>query len=418
MRSLAIGALFLATRATLCLPAPYMPDTVLYFEYARRFAAGLRPYADVPVEYPPLALALFSLPMALVPAAACRPDVPAAQLERYFATYRAGFVSEMLLLDVLGFAALAWVCGCARLGAAPLIAYTVFGALLQPLVYDRFDLALGVLLLAAIAPAAGGRLARAASLLATCAGFLLTLVPILLLPLLVLMPRRAAPLWRRIGEAVLWFAVPGAAVTAIAAAVWGSALFGFVGYHRERGIQIESTWSSVALLGKWFGQSFGIDDAYGAQHLTGGATRVMRALSLPVMAVAWIASTLLVLAAWHRQRDRDHRAMVAADACTGCVAVLLAFLICSKVLSPQFMLWLVPLVPVCCPRDLRARNWLWLVFGLVLLLTSWIFRYRYWDLVAFRTGAVILLLARNALLVGAWVLIVRSVLRRAPEASH
>ena len=37
-------------------------DITVYFDYAQRMANGARPYRDFPVEYPPLAVPLFTLP--------------------------------------------------------------------------------------------------------------------------------------------------------------------------------------------------------------------------------------------------------------------------------------------------------------------------------------------------------------------
>ena len=58
-------------------------------------------------------------------------------------------------------------------------------------------------------------------------------------------------------------------------------------------------------------------------------------------------------------------------------ASLVAFIALSKVLSPQFLIWLIPLVPLVRGRRGLAASAL---FGLALLLTQLWFPIRYWDL--------------------------------------
>ena len=57
-------------------------------------------------------------------------------------------------------------------------------------------------------------------------------------------------------------------------------------------------------------------------------------------------------------------------------ASVLAFVALGKVLSPQFLIWLVPLVPLVCGRRGLAASAL---LGLALVLTQFWFPFRYWD---------------------------------------
>ena len=65
----AVGIMAVLTLVVLLLALPRVPyglhsisDIVLYQEYAQKMAHGLQPYRDFPVEYPPLAVAIFRLP--------------------------------------------------------------------------------------------------------------------------------------------------------------------------------------------------------------------------------------------------------------------------------------------------------------------------------------------------------------------
>ena len=82
-----------------------------FYDYAGKLAAGLWPYRDVPVEYPPVAIALLllpALPLLLFPGIAPRPDtaflhvthLPAPDPTRYGA-YGVSFAVQMLLIDAL-----------------------------------------------------------------------------------------------------------------------------------------------------------------------------------------------------------------------------------------------------------------------------------------------------------------------------
>jgi hypothetical protein len=78
-----------------------------------------------------------------------------------------------------------------------------------------------------------------------------------------------------------------------------------------------------------------------------------------------------------------------------CVAAFIAF---GKVLSPQFLIWLLPLVPLVRGRRGLAASG---VLALALLLTQLWFPYRYWDLALRQDGiASWLVFVRDLVLVG------------------
>jgi len=94
----------------------------------------------------------------------------------------------------------------------------------------------------------------------------------------------------------------------------------------------------------------------------------------------------------------------------GALVVLLAAMVASKVLSPQYLVWLTPFVPfVIGPR----RRAVWAGVVVTGLLTYWLYPWRYDALLNRETSALALLAARNIALVATAVLAVIS-LRRAP----
>ena len=73
----------------------------------------------------------------------------------------------------------------------------------------------------------------------------------------------------------------------------------------------------------------------------------------------------------------------------------------SKVLSPQYMIWLLPLVPLSAGGAAGAI--VCAVFLVTCLLTTQVFPTHYDDLLAFRYPGPELLLVRNLLLAALWV---------------
>ena len=256
------------------------------------------PYRDFAVDYPPGALPVF-----IVPA--------------WFGDYAN---------------ALEWVmasCGVALVGVLAFVRReAAYYAALAPLlvgslILSRFDLWPALLLVAALAALLGGRDSIGWA-------FLGAAVAAKLWPLVVVPP---ALLWSaRRGHArsaVVGLAVAAAAFVPFAVVaphgVWHTLSSQF-----SRPLQVES-------LGAAFLTTFGhpsIVSTHGSQNIAGhGALdAVLSAVGTIAVIAAWIA-----FASGPTTRDRFVRYAVAA-AC--------AFVAFDKVLSPQYLLWLIPLVPL------------------------------------------------------------------------
>lgn len=140
---------------------------------------------------------------------------------------------------------------------------------------------------------------------------------------------------------------------------------GFLGEQSGRGLQMES----VAAL-PWYVRDLVTGEAV-PQMVRYGSYEIPSAAADTVADLLKFASLLALAAAaaWWWGRDRAIRAGRSdlANAATGydfVFAIVLVLVVVSRVLSPQFMIWLLGLAAfVLCSRDSRLRVPAWIVFG-------------------------------------------------------
>jgi hypothetical protein len=111
------------------------------------------------------------------------------------------------------------------------------------------------------------------------------------------------------------------------------------------------------------------------------------------------AALLIALWVWYARGPATRERFLAA-----CAAAVCAFVAFGKVLSPQFLIWLVPLVPlVWGRRGLVASG----ALAAALVLTQLWFPHRYWELaLEFDEPASWFVLARDLVLVWLTLLLV------------
>jgi uncharacterized membrane protein len=358
-------------------------DVHLYGGFAHEVFAGHVPYRDFFMEYPPGALAVFLPP-------------------QVFGTshYNAAFKSLMALCGAATIVVLALLL--VRLGATRARLWIALGLFaLSPVAlgpislntYDAWPALLTVvalaLLLAALPVAAFAVLGLA---------FAAKVYPV------VLVPPALVYVWRTAGRRLaLWSSAAFAAVAVVVVLPFlALAPHGLVESFRAqaaRALQVESLFG--ALLGVadrlgWYSAHVVHRTGHAVSYdLTGTLPRVLAGFSslaqvIAVAVVAWL---------YARGRDEPRRLVVAfAGAVTG-------FLAFTRFFSPQYMVWLVPLVLLLGPLE-------WALTAAALVLAQvWFFHYR--DV--FALGDYIWLVAvRDVLLVVLFVVLCR----RAVEDEH
>lgn len=189
--------------------------------------------------------------------------------------------------------------------------------------------------------------------------------------------------------------------------VGGTNIFSFATAQQNRGLQIESVlatpWMWLATNGQ---AEVYFDESYLTNQIRGFGAEEFAAVSNLLLAAALIGVFLLA----HRalRLGQNHRE-VYVFASAASVASLIVF---NKVGSPQFMLWLVvPAIAASYFGVSRAKHLLGIT-GAILLLTQLIYPVFYIELLGLETFSLLLLTARNLLIV---ILLVVSSLALARE---
>jgi uncharacterized membrane protein len=314
-------------------------DVGHYEDFGRRILDGEVPYDDFYVEYPPLALPTFVVPALMT---------DDQMLPHRFASkgYQRAFKLQMAAFGLTSLLIAAWIL--ARLRRSRREAAFALGAIaLSPLVlghvflnrYDAWPALLGV---AALAALLARRSALAGALLAI--GFAAKIFAAAVVPV------AAIRLLRTEGRSQLARAAVAATLVALVCfGVFAVVAFGGIGFsywsQARRQLQIESLGSSLLLVADQFGLYSAriVAGAPGSIDLAGTIPDVVALLSTLVQVGAVVGVTWLYL----RGPESEERLV------TAYVAAVTAFLVFAKVLSPQYLVWLVPLVPLV--GGLRGR---------------------------------------------------------------
>ena len=127
-------------------------------------------------------------------------------------------------------------------------------------------------------------------------------------------------------------------------------------YFFNRPIQVESVPATILWLGTFWGFAFKIVQSYGSVNINSELNGNISLSSTVFLVLA------LLYTFWLQWRGK-------LDIYTASLLTVMIIIVTGKVFSPQYLIWLAPLVAF-----VGEANWKWLVtWGAVGLLTTWVY---------------------------------------------
>lgn len=353
-------------------------DLPHYFEIARALWSGAVPYREIWIEYPPYAVLCF-LPFGLIAD------------ERTF-----GIVFGLFLVAVDGAIKAVLLKEGQRLGAwrglVPFALFTLVSWIQAFWYLKRFDLIPAALTVAVAVAASKRQDGRAGTLLSLAIGT--KIYAVILAPVLLLISRHGRAERRfLIGMAL------GLLPLLLLSAVWP--WWSFAVFQAGRGLQVESLLASVLWLMKQLGaidvRWVGAEAAY---ELHGRAPALLHGW-VDALWAAVVSASVVVSA----RVARAQAPVGAPEIARLLLLPVLALVAFGPVLSPQFTIWLTGLSALA----LFASRGPAVVILLAAALTRLVYPAPHYQ-TGLDLAHTLVLLARNALLVGAWVALFRQLL--------
>jgi len=297
-------------------------DVQTYGSWAHQIVElGGSPYSGVPIEYPPGVL-----PFVLAPAVMFTVGGP----------YLLGFVALMVLIDALGLFGLVVLARRWGSGLGPWL-WVLALPVLGPLSWVRLDMVPAVATIWAIVAATSSRWASMGALLAF--GAMTKVYAAFLVPAAWVISRRRRAVVVGAVTVLILCVIPfvrslDEMATSVAA------------YHLHRGIQAESLWANGLLIAhRVGGYPVRVVFQFSSDHVASGISPMLVQVSTVLSFAALLPGIVL---ASRRTNRGDVHALAAIM-----FATLSLLLVTTRVLSPQYLLWLIALgaAVVCLPRS-------------------------------------------------------------------
>jgi hypothetical protein len=338
-------------------------DVSLYSGWADALVdGGQGAYSDVRIEYPPGAL-----PFILAPKIVPGND------------YLKAFIGMSALIDIAAMFGLYLMAR--RWGSWwGMALWVVALPALGPIAYLRLDLVPAVAMIWAFERLSSDDWLGGGGWLGV--GAIAKLYPLLFLPAAAILAKHRG---RFVVAAIAVFCAPLLPLIPSLNEVISSVL----GYHTQRGIQVESLWGGILFLAQKSGSDVSIGVSFAALHFDGKLADTFKT----VAAVASLAG--LAFGTWIATRvgDRD-RAKVFVEVT---FVILASSLFLGSVFSPQFMIWLLAIAgAIGCMSDSSLRPLIVVLLPTVVL-TQAIFPFNYTEMLNGENYAVAILWIRNSL---------------------
>jgi len=358
---------------------------------AQKILDGNIPYRDFLVEYPPLALFSFLLP---------------ALISSSLAAYSFLFALGVFLLDLVILYILYKLAGRLNLNVWYVLgAYTLCLVAVGTLVTGRFDMLPTALVMAALYAFINGKNKTSWALLAL--GLTTKLYPAIIAPLFALYLLRQKK-YRQLIQGVAVFAVVVLALNLPWVFINADGYWYSYEYHMLRGLHSESSYASVILLGQTLGLTQ-VDSGltYGSWNIASPLADTLAKYSFYITAVFLLSAYgLYARRLWQTPKEESEGMGLDKEAIKQLLLfsllVILIMLLASKVFSPQYLIWICPLIPLVMER--RFYNML-LLFLIAAGISQVIYPHRYMEFEYATLGnqygyqnMIVLLFIRNLLI--------------------
>ncbi len=352
---------------------PYQGNIIDYQRwYAHYLSHGVFPAHDQQWQYPPGVAAVFWVPAHL----------PGGYLR--------GFVLFTLLADLVILLALARR---ARAGGSWqgclywLVAVPLFG----PVALTRYDVVPTALAVVALLMTGSG----------TCRGILAGVGAAIKVWPAVLLVGTPPGQWRR----TLAAAVAAGGALTLGYVVFATNATSFLSFQKARGLEIEAIAATPFLVWRHFGWGGSVTYHYGALQLAGPGTRLAVGASLLLTAAA-----IAGLAAWRLLIARGRLAWDAEFATDASLTATLLIVVTSKVLSAEYMVWLVGVAACCLAAGKTSQRGVAVLILIAAGLTQVLYPFQFNDLIRGADPATSVTVLRNLVLLAAtagscWLLV-------------
>ena len=369
------------------LSFPCITDVPLYLTYFQKLDLGLKPYSQFNLEYPPLTLTFIYFPGLLLK------DIN-------FAPYYFSFAFFMFLVDLFCLKTCQLYCKKRLLMTEKEISYmvflyTLFTLAMFRLLYHRFDLVVALIFTTSLFffEAKNSKL-KTSFFINALVGFFYKIVPAFTLPIAIIFKSVNSKKMVKVICLQSLFFITSLILIICALEIYTDHNFiKNMMVHAQRGIQVESTYSSFLMLNNLLhNEHSSLYNSFGSWNIKSGFYLEIIAKFLGNFVLLFFyAAIFWILFKQERKIIISENHFLDATLIT--ILLLLSF---QKVLSTQFFVWLAPIAAIWLAKN---HSWKFLaIFSFIFLASSFIFS-DYFNLIEEKPIFVIALFLRNILLI-------------------
>jgi uncharacterized membrane protein len=342
------------------------------------------PYRDFNSEYPPLAILGFILP---------------GLLFKGPFSYSVAFAAEIFIFDAVIIILLSRLTSRLNLPIWEVLGiYTIFLLAIGPITPVRHDMIPSMLVMATLYAFITGHNRLAWILLGL--GVMTKVYPIFLAPLFILFflrHKRYSDLLNGVNGLV--------AVVAVVAIPWliidANGFLYFLTYQAQRGLQSESSYATILLVGQLLGLTRveGLQN-FGSWNISSPLADNISSFSTYIMAGLLLTIYIIYFKLLYSQKPSQSVPLMQSNyfldlTLRFSLITIMALLITDKVFSPQYLIWVFPLMTLLTSR---RRYLIWFLFIVIGILTQYVFPYNYLDYEMAKAGPILVEATRNVLI--------------------